>query len=66
MSTLKPLTSTSRSRWAMPTSVPDTETCAPSASVPRIVIRLRWSGLSGSVTRRTAVPRSAASSGAFT
>ena len=33
----------------MPTSVPLTETCEPSARVPRIVIRLRWSGLSGSV-----------------
>ena len=31
----------------MPSRVPLTETCPPSASVPRIVIRLRWSGLSG-------------------
>ena len=30
----------------MPISVPLTETCEPSARVPRIVIRLRWSGLS--------------------
>ena len=38
---------------AMPISVPETETCEPSARVPRSVIRLRWSGLSASVTRRT-------------
>ena len=66
MSTSKPLTSTSRSFWLIPTRVPLTDTWVPSARVPRIVIRLRWSGLSASVTRRTAVPRSAASSGAFT
>ena len=46
MSTSKPLTSTSRSFWAMPIRVPLTETCEPSARVPRSVIRLRWSGLS--------------------
>ena len=50
----------------MPISVPETETCDPSARVPRMVIRLRWSGLSASVTRRTSIPRSAASNGAFT
>ena len=48
-STSKPLTSTIRSRWWMPTRVPLTEICEPSASVPRIVITLRWSGLSDSV-----------------
>ena len=37
-------------------SVPLTETWLPSASVPRSVMRLRWSGLSGSVTSRTATP----------
>ena len=46
MSTSKPLTSTSRSFCARPTSVPLTETWVPSASVPRMVMRLRWSGLS--------------------
>ena len=50
-STEKSLTETSRSRWAMPTRVPPTETCEPSARVPRIVIRLRWSGLSVSATQ---------------
>ena len=58
-----PSTSTSFSTCRMPARVPATERCRPSDIVPASLIRLRQSGLSVSVTSRTASPRSAASSG---
>ena len=46
--------------------IQETDTSVPSERVPRTVTRLRWSGDSLLVVRRTSTPRSCAKSGALT
>ena len=51
---------------ACPASVPATVSTVPSASVPRRIVMLRYSGLSASTMSRVSIPRCSASSGALT